>query len=366
MLIRLKPNIIARSMSSASFVDKAYELLKETEAKNAKVEEVNKAWLEKENSLNIPKQFYKHPYCTEEHPLTANPNHTARIVMELVGPEMVSPHFESIFEFGKWYNYFFVGVLFCIAMRDHNNHAFGYVMIDMQYGFEMWVYCYFYYFLQSSGVMYPSAWKDLWRSYNLSSMIDSVYELEENLAFKLRKPSVDQIDYNRAHLEFLGTKAKILESHMKNAKLQLKKHTYERALNALRATERFERDNLSHIMRKVLDDAMEKLNKDISGASAKEIRKEAFKSALIGIKKGKMTYENDPLLPRLVKYIEEFKSKAEKMNEEEQARLLGLTKEQKAVLASSDQKAEEAFVKALPNIKHPRILANPQFKSLSA
>lgn len=364
--MRLNSRTMTRSMSSAGFVNNVYELLKETEAKNAKVEEVNKAWLEKENSLNIPRQFYKHPYCTEEYPLSTNPDHTMRIMMEILGPEMVSPHYQSIMEFGKWYNYFFIGVIFTLAMRDHHNHAFGYVVFNLQYGFEMWIYVYFYYFMQSTGVMFPNAWKDLWKTYNLTSMVDSVYELEENLAFKFRKPSVDQIDYHRAYQEFLGTKAKILEAHMKNAKLQLKKHTYERALTVLRATERFERDNLSNSMKKVLEEAMDRLNKDINGALAKEIRKEAFKSALIGIRKGKMTYENDPLLPRLVGYIEEFRAKAEKMSEQEQAKILGLTKEQKAVLASADSKAEENFIKALPNIKHPRILANPQFKTLSA
>lgn len=366
MLMRLNRSLPCRAVSSSAFSSKAFDILNEASSKASKVEEVNKSWLAKENDEHLPKEFYKHPYCTTEHPMAVNPNHTTRILLELFGPEMVSPHYQSIMEFGKWYNYFFIGVIFTIAMRDHHNHAWGYSVLNMQYGFELWIYCYFYYFLQSQGLIFPNSWKDLWKNYNIKSMIASAYEGEENLAFTLRKPSVYQMDYFRAHQEYLGTKAKIIEIHMKNSKVLLKKHTYERAVSALKATEKFERDNLTKAMRNVLEQAMERLNKDVSGPAAKEIKKEAFKSALIGIRKGKMTYEQDPLLPRLVKYIEEFQTKAEKMTEKEQAELLGLSKEQKAVLASTDQKLEESFLKALPNIKHPKILNSAKFKSLSA
>jgi hypothetical protein len=363
--MRLTPKVPFRSMSSTSFSQRAFDILNEASSKAKKSEESNKAWLAKENKEFMPKEFYKHPYCTTDFPMMTSPNHTTRIVLEVLGPEMVSPHYQSILEFGKWYNYFFIGVLFTIAMRDHHNHAWGYSVLNMQYGFEIWVYTYYYYFLQTQGFIFPNPWKDLWKSYNLRSMIASVYEIEENLSFELRKPSVDQMDYFRAHQEYLGTKAKIIENHMKNAKMQLKKHTYERAIFALRTTEKFEKDNLSRAMRKVLDDAMEKLQKDIEGNASKEILKEAFKSSLLGISKGKMTYEQDPLLPRLLKYIDEFKLKAESMSEKEEAELLGLTKEQKAVLAGYDQKSEESFLKALPSIKHPRILNSPKFKALS-
>jgi hypothetical protein len=365
MLSRLQPHLV-RPMAGAHFVEKAYALIKEASAQRTKAEEVNKAFLARENDLRLPKELYKHPYCTTDHPLYLTPQHSLRISLELIGPEMVSPHYQSFMEYGKWYNYFFIGLIFTIAMRSNHNHAFGYVVLDMHYGFEIWVYCFFYYFMQSTGMVFPAPWKSLWQDYNLDALLDSVYEVEENLANETRKPSVAQVDYLRVHQEYLGTKAKLLELHLENSKLLLKKHTYERAMSILRATERFEKDNLTTVMRDVLDKAVARLGEDIKGAGAKEIKKQAFQDALNGIRKGKMRYENDPLLPRLLKYIEEFRAKAEKMTEAEQAQLLGLNKEQKAVIMGTDLKAEEAFVKSLPPIKHPRILANSKFKSLSA
>jgi hypothetical protein len=68
----------------------------------------------------MPEQgIYKHPYCTDEYPLTLHSDHLVRDVMKLLGPEQVSPHFQSIEEFGKWFNYFFVGLVFTVSMRSH-------------------------------------------------------------------------------------------------------------------------------------------------------------------------------------------------------------------------------------------------------
>ena len=368
MLLRtgIRYRQIVRGVANLNFVEKAYTLLDEARVQGAKVEEVNKAWLKKENDLHLPKELYKHPYCTEDAPLNLHPHTTARAVMEFVGPEPVSPHYQSIFEFGKWYNFFFMGLIFTISMRRHHNHAFGYVALNLGYGFELWIYCFFYYFMKTTGMIIPNPWKELWQSYNLDQMLESVYEVEENLALERRKPSIAQVDYLRVHGEYLGTKAKLLENHLENIRILLKKHTYERALNILRSTERFEKDNLSRALREGLDNAMKRLDDDINGKDSKEIKKLAFQSALIGIRKGKMTYENDPLLPRLIKYIDEFKANAEKMTEKEQAELLGLTKDQKAVVIGADKKIEETFIKALPPIKDPRIINSSKFKSLAA
>ena len=120
------------------------------------------------------------------------------------------------------------------------------------------------------------------------------------------------------------------------------------------------------MLREGIEKAVARLDKDLQGPQIKEIRKQAFLSALIGIRKGKMTSEQDPLLPRLLGDIEEFKAKAEKMTEKEQVEALGLTKEQKDVIMSADKKLEEAFIKATPAIKHPKIISSSQFKSLSA
>jgi hypothetical protein len=46
------------------------------------------------------------------------------------------------------------------------------------------------------------------------------------------------------------------------------------------------------------------MKNSVAGPEAGAIKAAAFESALIGIRKGTMTYENDPMIPILVKEIE--------------------------------------------------------------
>jgi len=358
---------LARPMSSSAFLEKSRQILDEANAQSLKVETVAKEWLEKENNDRLPKDgVYKHPYCTEEYPIALHGNHLFRNLMETLGPEQVSPHFNSIEEFGKWFNYFFVFLAFTVSMRSHQNHAFGYCALNMMFGLEVWLYVLAIYMMRCTAMIAPNPWKVLWKKYNMDSMMNSVYELEENNAFEKRKEPLAQVDYWRLHNEFLGTKAELLNKYLETSRLLLKKHTYERTVSILRSTERFEGDNLNKLLKNMLEEAVNKVSEEVKGGNAADIRKQAFESAIKGIKQGKMTYEGDPLLPIVLSQIEDFKEKAQNMTAEETAKLLGLTPEQKESLKSADRKAEERFLHSLPPFKHPRILASPNFKALSA
>jgi len=134
----------------------------------------------------------------------------------------------------------------------------------------------------------------------------------------------------------------------------------------LRATDRYEKDNVNKVLRDVLDGAVTKMIKDLESDKTGEIKKQAFQSALSGIRKGKMSYEGDPLLPKVLAYIDEFKNKADKFTETQVSELVGLSGDQKEALKSNDKKLEEYFLKALPAIKHPKVVESSKFKSLSA
>ncbi|CAG9325886.1 unnamed protein product [Blepharisma stoltei] len=357
---------LVRPFTTAPFVERTKALLAEAALQAKKTEEVSKAWLLKENDEKLPKAgVYKHPYCTEEFPISIHGDYLYRIILKTVGPEPVSPHFDSIEEFGKWFNYFFLFLGFCIVMRSHQNHAFGFVVFNMMFGLEIWLYTLAIYFMRGTAMIVPNPWKHIWMEYNMNQMISATWENEENGAFEKKKESVSQADYMRIHNEYIGTKTFLLEKHLQTSRLLLKKHTYERTIAALRAADRFEKDNAEKLLRDMLDSAVVKMEKDLE-ADKGEIKKQAFQAALQGIRQGKMSYEGDPLLPRVLKYVDEFKAKAEKFSPEVVAELVGLKADQKEVLKSNDKKAEEYFLKTLPPIKHPKVLESSKFKSLSA
>lgn len=109
-----------RNFSSSAFLDRTKQLLDDFKREEAKTEQVSKSMLAAQNDDKLPRDgIYKHPYCTKEHPLYLTSDDLVRDFMKIVGPEQVSPHYQSFEEFGKWFNYFFIFFGFNIALRSH-------------------------------------------------------------------------------------------------------------------------------------------------------------------------------------------------------------------------------------------------------
>ena len=68
-------------------------------------------------------------------------------------------------------------------------------------------------------------------------------------------------------------------------------------------------------MNEQLIKAVENMKSALSGEQGSAIKKQAFESALIGIRKGTMQYENDPMLPILMKEIEGMEESANKLSD---------------------------------------------------
>ena len=348
--------------AKSDFLKQATALLNERTKATVKAEIDAAAAIKKTSTEFLPKGgVYKHPYCTVEHPLMMRREDTFRIMCELMGPEMVSPHFQSVEEFGKWFNYFFIGLIFTISMRSHHNHAFGYCVLNMMFGMEIWIYVLGMYFARCTVLITPNPWKFLWIKYDMDSMLSNLYELEESRAEEKRKEPIGQIDYLRLHKEFLGMKAGMIDTYLKTQRLKLKQHLYERSLAVLRGTEKMEQDNVNKVLRDLLQKAVSKVQDNVTKGDV-ATQEKAFKSALAGISKGKMTYEGDPLLPVVQGYLEDFKAELEAAHEADFSKALGLTDEQKLTLKGQDERAEQVFLAQLPSIKHPKVLAHPLFQ----
>lgn len=70
----------------------------------------------------------------------------------------------------------------------------------------------------------------------------------------------------------------------------------------------------------------------LNGKEAASIKQQAFDSALIGIKKGSMTYEKDPLMPILLKEIEAMEENSKAMTDEQITKIVQLDADQKKML----------------------------------
>lgn len=89
-----------------------------------------------------------------------------------------------------------------------------------------------------------------------------------------------------------------------NEQLRLQKHVTDRAHNILNQTVLFEKRNQSKLLNDVIEKALRKLDDAMKDDSTREaVENQIFQSALIGLSKGQMTYENDPLLPMILETI---------------------------------------------------------------
>lgn len=360
--VRASAGLVRMFNTRSPFLQRTDELLIEKGKALFKAQQEAAPLLKKQATESLPKGgIYKHPYCTPEFPLMLRDIDNFRVASELVGPEQVSPHFQSVEEFGRWFTYFFIALAMCVNMRTHHNHAFGYAIVNMMFGLEVWIYVIGMYFARCTVLITPNPWKLLYIKYDLESMQNNLYELEEAHAEEQRKEPIGQIDYFRLHKEYFGMKSGLMDTYLKTHRLRLKQHLYERSLAVLRGTEKMEQDNVNKVLRELLQRALEKVQENATNGHA-ETKAQAFKSALQGIRDGKMTYKNDPLLPVVQKYLEEFLAELEHMYEADFSKAIGLTDDQRIALKASDARAEQHFLAQMPAIKHPKVLAHPLFQ----
>jgi len=86
-----------------------------------------------------------------------------------------------------------------------------------------------------------------------------------------------------------------------------------------------------------------------------------FQSALLGIRKGEMTYENDPLLPLIESEIQTRTAAYAGLSAEEESKMLALTDDQKKIIAAADKSAKTEFLRKAPKVTSAGVKLNPKF-----
>jgi hypothetical protein len=92
----------------------------------------------------------------------------------------------------------------------------------------------------------------------------------------------------------------------------------------------------------------------------------AFASALLGIRSGVMTYENDPLMPILVSEVTNRTAAYANLSSAEESEMLMLTAEQKLLIGKDDKRVYNEFLQKLPAINNPGVRMHPKFQAHAA
>jgi len=111
----------------------------------------------------------------------------------------------------------------------------------------------------------------------------------------------------------------------------------------------FEQANLKSQLREIANGSVEtvlaRVNDPVQGP---EIQRQAFVSALTGIREGTMTYSGDQLLPMIENEMQTRLTRFQGLSADEESALLQLNSDQRQIVSDNDRKAKNEFLAAAP------------------
>lgn len=310
------------------------------------------------------KKGYTHPYHSNEHPLTfTSVKHLYDTISNLVGPEQVSPHYESLSRSrrGLLFTFAYVAAITNIARLggwDNNEWIRG-LVFHAEYLMAFYIgYIEIRHFTFLPGPKF-TIFYDVFTKYEVSQLLSQWADTVEELQQTHYQHSREQVEYMRIHEEYQFIKKRALVTFLINERLNLEKHFHDRTVNMLNTITSYEQQNMknkiSSIAQESFASAVSRIEKDHDGS----IKRNAFKAALEGMKKGRMGHENDPVLPLIQ---EEILSRTSGIDNSSLESLLSLKPDQRKSIAQMDKAAKDAYLKQVPHITAQGLKSHDKFQ----
>jgi hypothetical protein len=278
-------------------------------------------------------------------------------LFKAVGPEQVSPHYETlsrsrrgliffgayiasintIARFGGWEHNDWLR-----AMIWHHEFLFAYYLgyIEVRH---------FTYFIGPKFSVFYNVYSQ-YEYVQLSNMWADTVEMSQNTHLRHTK---EQLEYARIDKEYEFVKKRALINFLTNSKMDAEAHFHARAVSMLNQIQNFENANLKANMKEIAVGSVEKVFAEIeTPAKRADIKRASFLSALDGIRTGTMTYSQDLILPMIQEEMEARLAKFNGLSAAEEGKLLSLSTVQKGIVAENDKKMKNEFLAAAPQISH--------------
>jgi hypothetical protein len=300
---------------------------------------------------------YVHPYHCDGSPIYMSNMYYLKNLFKAVGPEQVSPHYETlsrsrrgliffgayiasintIARFGGWEHNDWLR-----AMIWHHEFLFAYYLgyIEVRH---------FTYFIGPKFSVFYNVYSQ-YEYVQLSNMWADTVEMSQNTHLRHTK---EQLEYARIDKEYEFVKKRALINFLTNSKMDAEAHFHARAVSMLNQIQNFENANLKANMKEIAVGSVEKVFAEIeTPAKRADIKRASFLSALDGIRTGTMTYSQDLILPMIQEEMEARLAKFNGLSAAEEGKLLSLSTVQKGIVAENDKKMKNEFLAAAPQISH--------------
>lgn len=302
-----------------------------------------------QDKLSQMRQGYKHPYHTEQSPLVFTHYNYMKTLFDAVGPEQVSPHYESFARSrrGLIFLFAYISTITSISKLggwSHNEWIRGMIfhhefMIGFYLGWSE-----IRHFTWLPGPKF-TVFYDVYSHYELQQLGAQWADVVEEQQTAHLTHSREQMEYVRLNKEYDFVKKRALVNYLTNSRVDLENHFHTRTVNMLQSIEKFEQSNLKTLLNGIGSGALQKVKDNLANpATNAEIKESAFQSALQGIRDGSMTYKNDPLMPILSSEINERCQGYKSLTAAEEGDLLSLKADQKKIIADADKRDKLAYI----------------------
>jgi len=273
---------------------------------------------------------YVHPYHSAEAPLFFSSYNYMKMLFDAVGPEQVSPHYETLSRSRRGVIFFWLYIsTICSISRlggwDTNDWLRGMIF---HHEFLISILCATIetrHFAWAPGPKF-SIFYNTYARYEYAQLCGQWCDTVEEKQMKHLIPTKEQIEYMRVNNEYNFVKKRALVNYLSNSRNDLERHFHGRTQSMLSSIERFEHNNLKALMNSISTAAVAKVNDALADPKERErILQASFESALIGIRSGKMEYVNDPILPILTDEINRRTSEFKNLSPADESKMLALT-----------------------------------------
>uniref|UniRef100_A0A7S3P0L1 Uncharacterized protein n=1 Tax=Euplotes crassus TaxID=5936 RepID=A0A7S3P0L1_EUPCR len=312
------------------------------------------------------KKGYTHPYHSKENPIHASSMlHQLNLLSDLVGPEQVSPHYESLSRSRRGLIFLFayfgtITTLSRLGGWDHNDWIRG-LIFHHEYLIALYVgYAELRHFTWLPGPKF-TIFYDVFSKYETMQLANQWNDTAEELSTQFYQNTKRQIDYFSIHNEYKFVKKRSMVNFMTNERLNLEKHFHERTVNMLHQIQGFEQQNMKNKLKSVTQEAFDATLAKIESDEEDVIYNQCFDAALDGIRKGRMDFKMDPVLPIMTEELSSRVSVLKNLTEEQENRLLSINEDQKKAVAQTDGAARDTYLRAVPQISSQGLKNHAKF-----
>jgi len=226
------------------------------------------------------KQGYQHPYHTDVHPISFNYFYYMKTLFEAVGPEQVSPHYESLSRSrrGLIFLFLYVGSITSLSRMgswSHNEWLRG-MVFHHEYILAFYLgVSEMRHFTFMVGPKFTNFY-NVYSRYETQQMVSQWADHTEEAQMQWLVPSKQQIEYVRINSEYDFVKKRALVNFLTNSRTAVEQHFHTRAQNMLVSIERYEQANLKNLVADISTQSFAQIQKQLEDPTSRAAIQEQF------------------------------------------------------------------------------------------